>query len=193
MSKRKKPPNKNKEQKALQEKGKKLDSKCLDWKQGFWKKLLSLLTYIGLILSIVSAIYFFLPKIKIYTGDSLDPSNPFKTPFIIENQTVLPIYDIEFICGIRDVKAEKQNVTFQNLGTSFASDPIPILLGNESTTTFCAFPFKTREPITSADIEIIVKYKPTFFWKQTSLSMRFNALQNIDGNLFWFPKSLSEK
>jgi hypothetical protein len=79
-----------------------------------------------------------------------------------------------------------------NIGTKFISDPIPILRGNESTTTFCAS-FKTLTPVTFADIDVTVKYRPKFFLKQKSLSMRFNTYPNKNGSLFWFPKALSEK
>lgn len=199
MAKQKKPHNKLSAKKEVQKKDKKDVSKplsppstCLYGKRGCLKNILLSLTYIGLVLSIASAIYFFLPKIKIYPGESLNPSNPFKTPFIIENQTALSIYNIEFSCVLGRIEAKESNQLIGNIGTKFTNDPIPILRGNESTTTFCAS-FKTLTPVTFADIDVTVKYKPKYFLKQKSLSMRFNTYPNRDGNLFWFPKALSEK
>ncbi len=199
MARKKKPHNKLPVEKEVQKKGKQHALKhpyqpptCLYGKKGFLKNISLSLRYIGLILSIIGTIYFFSPKIKIYPGEPLNPSNPFKTPFIIENQTILSIYNIEFSYVLRKIEAKESNQLIKNIGTLFISDPIPLLRGNESTTTFCASP-KMLTPVTSADIEITVKYKPKFFPIQKSLSMRFNTYPNKNGNLFWFPKALSEK
>ncbi len=60
------------------------------------KLVRKILGYIFVFFSALSLYYSFQSKINIYTVDIIDPKQVFQTPFVIENQSLLPIYDINY-------------------------------------------------------------------------------------------------
>ena len=138
---------------------------------------------IALFLTVVGSYYTFSLKLTIEPKESLDPSNPFATPFIIRNDSLLGVYSINLKTGIREVYAKGSNNKFSNFGTMTDMPPIPKLDPGEPTTFFITFPFKTPSPITSADIEIMVSYRPVLLPFNRNKSLRFVTMQAKDGSL----------
>ncbi len=147
---------------------------------------------IALILTVVGSYYTFSLKLTIEPKESLDPSNPFATPFIIRNDSLLGVYSINLKTGIREVYAKGSDNKFSNFGTMTDVPPIPKLDSGEPTTFFITFPFKTPSPITSADIEIMVSYRPVLLPFNRNKSLRFVTIQAKNGTLHWVPKAISE-
>lgn len=61
-----------------------------------------ILTIIGLLIGIPGLIAIVNPWISVYPGEILNPYNPFETPFIIKNEGILPIKDIEYQLTIKE-------------------------------------------------------------------------------------------
>lgn len=128
------------------------------------------LTVVGGLLTIVLAYYAFSSKLSITPSGSLNPSDPFATPFVLQNDSLLWVNLVKpYHCSLRKITTEDYLV-FQGIDTAIDAPPIPRLDPGESTAFF--LPFRTviilRAPINYADIEVVVSYYPAFipFYKK---------------------------
>lgn len=157
------------------------------------KRLAQIISGGALIFGIYAGGLSLLPKIGISAASSLNPNNPFATPFIIKNDGLLWIKNIQYFCGLYQLKyvdgsiAERHaqgDVRFTH--PSLAS---PKIKANVSATVFCDFgELGSHGPITSGDIAIIVSYRPAFVFWQREQRQRFSTLKSADGVLSWHPK-----
>lgn len=147
---------------------------------------------VALFLTIVGTYYTFSLKLTIEPKESLDASDPFATPFLVRNDSLLGVYSINLKTGIREVYAKGSDNRFSEFATMTDVPPIPKLDPGEPTTFFITFPFKTPSPITSADVEIMVSYRPVLLPFKRKKSLRFVTAQAKDGTLHWIPKALAE-
>ena len=150
--------------------------------------------FVGLsvILTVIGSIYSFSPEVEVYPYSSLNPLDPFATPFIIKNNSYLSIYDVAFSCEPKNVDASASHSTFLGGETSFGKPPIPFIDTGESSKSFCFFPVNFTSPITSADINILVSFRPSFIpWRQKK-RFRFTTEKDINGKLVWLPSAKTE-
>src|ERR1039457_3915017 len=68
-------------------------------KRKWWRIPLEIVGALGAIAGVLTLI----PRVELVVTGSLDPSAPMKTIFSIENQSLLPIHDIDVLCGINEV------------------------------------------------------------------------------------------
>lgn len=158
-----------------------------------WFALLSPTGKIGTAIGLFLAVYAFASKISVTSSESLNPSNPFATPFIIRNDSLLSLKSVTIKCGLRDVKC--QGAYFDNCYSQTRLPPIPCLKTNEPTTFLVPFPLRGF-PVLSADIDIIVSYKPLWFplWLPLKRQkvFRFSTCKSSNGTLHWIPRATSE-
>jgi hypothetical protein len=147
-------------------------------------------------LAVVTAYYTFAFKISINPSGSLDPSDPFATPFILQNDSLLWINLIEYNFSIRKIDTANYVVIKGiDIFPPINTPPIPYLSAREKTTII--LPFRNAiiipAPITYADIEIVVSYYPAFIsFHKKEKRMHFVAIKSINGTLHWVDKAMSE-
>lgn len=121
----------------------------------------------GVIFGIVVGIYTFVPKISVVPTPSLNPSNPFAAPFILTNESMLPIYSVDYSSDIIEV-VDSEHSLISNMGFSKPSTfdtHIPRLGAGGKQFIFMLLGFDLKSPITYALGEIVVTYKPLFYPK----------------------------
>lgn len=147
----------------------------------FWKLLVGL----SVILTIIAFFNSFYPKVSIATEASLDPLNPFRTPFIIENRSLLPIHSIECSFFIHNISAKKTKNLATNFTTQMANQPIKRLNAGEKSTAFVVFPFNFSSPITYGDIDVMISFRPAYWpWRQEKI-FHFVTEKDVNNNLRW--------
>jgi hypothetical protein len=63
-----------------------------------WLKILPLPSAIALILTL----YSFFPRISVEPGESIDSKSPLETRFIVKNENIFPIYEVEYFPFYKD-------------------------------------------------------------------------------------------
>jgi hypothetical protein len=190
------PPKSLKRQKQNQPNKGKSISRWLKWlspTSRFW-------TCVVLFLTLVGSWYAFSFRLSITPSNPLNSSDPFSTPFILKNDSLLWINIVNpYKCALNYVKTEK-GVVFENCGTSLVKPSIPQLEAGEPTTFMLPIPINkiigNAGNIVNADIEIDVSYFPAFLPSFKILEKhyrkRFTTYQSKDGTLQWGHKAKSE-
>jgi hypothetical protein len=142
-------------------------------------------------LAIITAYYTFAFKLTILPSETIDAMNPFATPFVLKNDSLL------WINKVRPHRLVIRNVNKFSckIKTELIAPPIPYIASGESTTftlPVAEFVF-TNEPINYLNIEVVVYYYPAFipFYKKEK-QQRFVTIQSKDGKLQWVSKAMSE-
>ena len=157
----------------------------------FWRWIELVAKFLGLYLSIVGSYYAFSPKLSAIPYVSLDPSNPFATPFEVRNNSILSIRSIKITGHIRNLIDARNNKVI-NVGFERTIPPIPVLNDGEATTFLIPYAIGHPAPITYADVEIIISYRPVLLPYRNEKHIRFSTGQSEDGSLHWLPRAISE-
>lgn len=133
------------------------------------------------------------PRLTVSPGQTILPSNPFYTPFTLTNGGYLPIENIDFVCGLREVTLkDSTNPDIANIGMSIANTSIAKLSASETTSIEFDRIFSKGTPIASADIEVMVTYKPFLLPIRMEYSQRFKTRLNHLQELQWIPVAKSK-
>ena len=136
-------------------------------------------------------IFSILPAISVYPSASLEKSDPFSAPFIIVNNGSFSVYDVEISFEIKKLKTSKKiNVGDATLiNTSVEVGGASEIKANHSLTKFLALNrvFKEMDIIQRSDVELIIKYRPSFFPWKISKIFNFYSHQDSDGSVTWLP------
>jgi len=151
------------------------------------------ITSIGLFGSI-AGIFSVFADITVESDMPLTKGDLKSAPIIITNNSLVPIYDVTYICRARELVNEKGGkIIAYNEGVSPLNLVIEKLGRNESTTTGLPFTF-VAEKIVSADFDFVVIYKPFWLCPYTLKSpFRFASTQNDKGEIFLLKRAISEK
>lgn len=146
--------------------------------------------FLGL-LTIITAYYTFVFKISIYPSGPLDASNPFATPFILKNDSLL------WINKVRPYRLiiHKINNRSCKLNVNLVVPAIPQLTAGETTTfTLPVAEFEYNDaPINYLNIEIVAFYYAAFIpFYEKEKHTRFVTIRSKDGSLQWISKAMSE-
>ena len=143
---------------------------------------------ISVLVSLIGFVFLVYPRLTITPGITVVKLNPFYTPFVLSNDGYLPIKEIEFTCGLGGVTLRNnKQPTFSNFGVQIANTGISSLSASESTSIEFNRIFNQEMPIASADIEVLVSYKPFLVPFRLSKSQRFKTMLNYNGELVWTP------
>jgi hypothetical protein len=155
----------------------------------FWKFVVVLSVIVGLIAALLT----FLPRLSMSSSESLDPSTPFSTPFVVSNDGLLSINDVTCYCLIRRVViADRGDITVSNNIVYSDSLPVPNLAPGEKTTVSCP-PLLPSEPrITRADMDIVLRFRPYGLPWYREKAFRFTTEIASDKRLHWYPRSGSQ-
>jgi len=153
-----------------------------------WAVIVAITVIVGLV-----GVVELYPRVSVSSNESLDPSTPFSSPFIVSNEGLLSIYDVEFQCDIKNVEATN-NIKLGGFSTMRPVKVIPIINPAGKETTQCAR--NSFAPASgkfeNADISIVVNFR--LFWIPLSLTRKFRFVTEKDksGQLHWFPKATIE-
>jgi len=135
----------------------------------------------------------FLPWIEVSTDATLDPGDPFATPFIVHNASFLPIYSVRVLCHFNRIVTDPKHTGNQwdVSGIRAVRTPfIEVIEAQSRITSECWFPLAFREAkarLIEGDIGIIVEFRPSFYpWRQTR-GARFVMRKDSAGQERWFP------
>ena len=154
-------------------------------------------------LSLISGISWFIPKITVSPANSLDNSNPFLTPFTISNDGYLSIYDVQFMCAVKEIKGINMKTKIplvisgaENFKSKMHSKfhVAEVIAPNEKYTQVMPLPnFFLHYQIKHADIAILVSFRPIkWFPLKKEKNYRFITAQNINGHLQWYPQPIKK-
>ena len=133
------------------------------------------------------------PKFSISPLSSLNPSDPFATPFEISNNGYIDLYDVRFLCSYKDVESIYGSKILtpgadEETTGGFTSDSLAVehLDRGRKATITCPFPFVLPGPISKADIRIVISFRPEWLlWKKHHVN-RFTMAKDAAGQFRWF-------
>ncbi len=159
------------------------------WFSRFWKTIVGVSVLLGLFVSFLA----FSPSVTVVPTESLDVYDPLATPFIITNESLLPIHSVKIFYYINEICTHLRKQCVDDSILTNDADFIPVLLHKEQKTFLCPPAFKFPSPIEKGDIVIQVLYRPAFlFWHRYSFQ-RFVVGRDKLGVPHWYPMPVSAK
>lgn len=130
------------------------------------------------------------------SGIALDPDNPVFSPFVVQNQGYLAIYDVSVSCSVKYLKLPGDiHVVGQGDYTNRFSDPkqvASVIAPGEEYTILLPLTGLEHNRIENADIAIVLSFKPRWLpWQRETLH-RFVATQGKDGQWYWFQQPINK-
>lgn len=150
--------------------------------------------FIGLLLSFYLGYLALVPRPVVSQVVSAMPTNLLATSFSVTNNGYLPMYNTEFSCGVINMDAKGK----QKLGGGFRivkpEQRASVIKYTQSYSAKCSqnlFGFigenSEKQPITNADIEILVSFEPWLLPWREEKSFRFTTVTGDDNKLHWVP------
>jgi hypothetical protein len=127
-----------------------------------------------------------MPKISVAPSYTLDPNNPLFTPFILINEGRLTIHSIAVSAYVIDVKTES-NFEMDHIMTRIVDSFSPSLVSGKSTTIGIPGNWGFLRPVSSATVEIVVYYRPSFWPSRLKQSFRFQMIKTASNERLWLP------
>jgi hypothetical protein len=153
-----------------------------------WKSIVTISFVLGLFVTFLTLS----PSVTVAPTQTLDLNDPLATPFIITNESLLPIHSVEILCRIKKIYSSTMNSGVEDLSLGYAKPPIAILNQKEQNTFLCPPTFKFKTPIDIGDITVDISYRPDFlFWRQNH-SSRFVTGKDSTGVVHWYPPKVPE-
>jgi hypothetical protein len=150
---------------------------------------------VGLVGSTVGMYWYASPKVMVNVSELLNPVEPFSAPFTISNNGNFAIHHVTFRCVVLHAGDDFNTHIVMPPGSPGAASSdaiVPELNPGETSTVGCPFPFFFEHPVTHADVEIFVKYKPEWQpWHQEK-PFRFAITRDSQGHLRWMSRAMSE-
>ena len=163
-------------------------------KKGFWKRLKPFYKFWAIAFSFIGPISLFLnllPVVSVPSSSSLNKDNPFSAPFIISNQSVFPITNVQITYELNKV-----NVAYGKSSANFSNSYFSVAGANkigrhQSITRFLAIDNKIIIPdtipkIDFAEVVLVIKYKYLLFSCEDKRS--FKSYVAPDNTVTWLPK-----
>lgn len=157
------------------------------------KTIMTLLAILGVFLSIWVT---FNPRVFVHPTVALDSNNPATTPFIVQNQGYISIYDVKHSGSMRyitypnDVIAIAEVPYDNNFSTKHIAN---IIAPGEQYTVFLPFYYMKNNKIEESDIAIELSFKPIKWWPWPwKTKHRFISAQGKDGQWHWLPQPINK-
>ncbi len=139
----------------------------------------------------------FNPRVFVLSsGVALDPNNPAFSPFVVQNQGYLAIYDVNVSCSVKHLKlaGDIHVVGLGDYANRF-SDPkqvASVIAPGEQYTILLPLTGMKHNKIENADIAIVLSFKPQWLpWRRNTLH-RFISTQSKDGQWHWFQQPINK-
>ncbi len=155
-----------------------LKLKSLSW----GKKVLTAFAIAGFFL----ALFAYKPNISIFPGQTLDPYNPFKTPFILKNNGHLFIKNINYSLKVTKVETISGGIFENGSITNIINSFIPkIRSGRSSPIDMSRHITLPPNYIKTAEIYLKLSYNSFHIPYTFNDSIRFKTHRNTKGQYFW--------
>lgn len=163
------------------------------------KQIMGVIGFIGSLLGFYLGYLALVPRPVVSQVVSAMPTTLLATSFSVTNNGYLPMYNAEFSCGVINVDAKGK----QKLGGSKdkglrivkPDQRASVIKYTQSYSAKCSqnsFGFigenSEKQPITNADIEILVSFKPWLLPWREEKSFRFTTVTGDDNKLQWVPR-----
>ena len=149
-------------------------------------------TVLGLLLALVGLIVFW-PRLTVESSGPVDPANPLSSAFTITNTGFIKLSDVDVSFGMGQMGfggvALRPNFvpTFTALQTMREWSGHSLARDEAYTVTLSDFVNGGGpEPLTGADIAIVVQFKPWFLPWKCEEGRRFVTKKQTDGRLYWY-------
>ena len=164
------------------------------------KVFTSLLFWLIFLITVCSFLFLAYPRVSVYPGKTLNPNDPFQTPFILKNDGYLPINEIHYSLSLENVGFGQGN-TLPRAYSGINETLIPSLAPNRSSTVSLE-PFidllkqsfgivLPPRSVTSAQIYIDLSYRPYLIPYNFTDRIRFKTGIGGTGEYVWL-KSRSQ-
>jgi hypothetical protein len=145
------------------------------------------LTVLGLLLTaggLILGLLMLVSRPTVSLDPPTDANDILSTQIVISNEGVLPLEDVDVGVFIRSINSRLGPVLADILGSRYQPPSKEILPGQKKTVRITPFRL-TSAPIVSADIGLVVCYKPIIIpkwaWWGDPKVFRFDAVQQADG------------
>lgn len=149
------------------------------------------LNNIAFLLAVMGTYYALAPKFTVSMPFNTASAASPKLIFEIHNDSPLPIYSIKPTYFVREM-IFKNGVSLSNVGFTNFSKTIPKLGSDESTSIILPIEESEPMPLSSAEIDVFLSYKPSFFPAAQTKVLRFSAKEYQPNFIVFLPKAASE-
>jgi len=140
------------------------------------------------VLAFVSAYYAFASKLSV--SSSFEPEeDPFRVPFILKNESLFSLHDINFNYQLHRVEFERGN-RMENVEIFHGSIPVKVLEAGESVSV--AIPKITAWSARGADVTLDISYRPRLLPLERHYKQRFRAKVIPGKGSTWLPAPESD-
>jgi hypothetical protein len=158
-----------------------------------WAKFLKRVALIPGAIATFLAIYGALPKLGISSSETLDPNNIFASPFIVKNESLFPVREVEYMFHIVEAQTRKPSIEIKNnVVSQHQKIATPTLRRGESGQTLVRLVGGSGARVTTADIVVFIRFRPAFLPFRQIEKYRFTTKKHVDGSLRWLPAPISE-
>jgi hypothetical protein len=161
----------------------------------FAKRLFSsTLFWMITLMTIISFCYLIYPRISVRCGETLNPYDPFQTPFVLSNDGNLPLKDITYSLILEkvnlappDEKVKGPKLNFNDSTLKSGAFTIPSIGANKTSVISLKKAFKMPPNyVRSATIKIALSYKSSIIPHTFNDSIRFKVDTKTNGEYVWF-------
>jgi hypothetical protein len=139
---------------------------------------------IGSLAGYVAAVLALSPNISVVPPTVFDKIERFSAPFRVKNDGFLSIHDVEYSCKPNEVKFRSNPFKVDMLHGFVANRIGP----GENATFLCDWRQGDMMHIESADLSIIVSFRPSFLWFQINESFHYTLERYPDNLYYWNPR-----
>jgi hypothetical protein len=147
----------------------------------WWKVPVSVVVF----LSTVAGALTLIPRISIQASGSLRPNDPMGTAFVITNNGLLPIHNVEIDCHVNRLTTKDglvlENMRAGNLPRSHAD----LLSPGAQMTTPCANAVTGASNADEATMTVVARFRPDFVWRTRTQQFPMHAERTTDGQWIW--------
>ena len=131
-------------------------------------------------------------RASVTASETLDPTDPLKTIFIVRNESPLAIHRLKIDFRINDLSHREKNIMFRGPVISTDIPEVKELLLGEATWFQILQPTIPPEPYMHGDITFEIGYRPAYLPWRKHQSLRFETLLDANKHVVWLPKAESD-
>jgi hypothetical protein len=161
------------------------------WRWMVEHPLVLTISFLSAVVSLVIAYFYFQSAVTISARPMDHLTNPFDQEFLICNKGALPIYDVFCHWELANVNHNEDSKYFPVLGVVTTSKKV--VEPNETFSANIAYDKDLIPTVESADIDINVVYKPSFWPNGVSSTTRFELSKRSDGTFSWLEDGIPER
>jgi hypothetical protein len=141
---------------------------------------------LGVVGSLATLYSVHVSRVSVAPSAAINPHDTFSTPFVVTNEGVLSVKDVQFSCHynkILDAGGNNWTTIIQDNTRN-----IPEVSPSHAATVQCSS-ITSNKPFTYAEMSIIVSFRPSLWpWRKAPETFRFIFRRSVDGAIHWLPQ-----